>query len=272
MTTPGRISCEDARAGLWPPERPRLDGEAESEAREHVRSCSACARYFAQDRALLESLDELRRRSAPRHVRERVLDTLARARLETSASVRPAETPEHVPMRGRAAVPVLTGIASLFAILWVLASADSAPADVPGAAVAEDYVRRAVAADYLVTDDPREVARFLTRELGVQTAPLEVPGLAIESVEICLIEGRRAALVVYRKDGRRISHYLIPRPPGRTQPPTPTETAPTGGFATVPVVTWATSLIEHALVGELSVEALVELARADDSTPARGID
>ncbi len=270
MIDPKSMTCEEARAGLWPPERPRLDGEEEAAARAHVRSCSACARYFAQDRALLESLDELRQRTAPRHVRERVLDALARARLE-GAKPSPARVHETASAaakpRRAATIPVLAGLASLILVGWAVSSRGGGDLDAAGAAVAEDYMRRAVAADYLVTDDPREVSRFLTRELGVQVAPLDIDGLDVESVEICLIDGRRGALVVYRSSGRRISHYLIPRPPGRTRPPAPAETDPMGGFATVPVVTWASPTIEHALVGELTVDTLVALARSAEPRP-----
>jgi hypothetical protein len=215
--------------------------------------------YFAQDRRLLDALDELRARKAPRHVREGVLDALARARVGASRDM--IVPHPHRRRFGRtAAIAAAGSLAALAALAWGLVGTARAAAGVPGAALAEDYVRRAVAEEHLVTDDPREVAHFITRELGVQAAPLPRPVLRIEGVEICLIDGRRGALIVYRLDGRRVSHYLIPRPFGPARPPTPTHSAPTGGEATIPVVTWAAGVVEHALVGEFPTSTLLRLA------------
>ena len=80
------MDCQDARAGLWPPEKPRLVGDQVAEARAHVADCPECAEFFDQDRALLEMYDKLRSEVAPRHVRERVFDALAAARWHTRAS------------------------------------------------------------------------------------------------------------------------------------------------------------------------------------------
>lgn len=263
MTGVPQVDCAGARSGLWPPERPRLDGDAERRAREHVHHCPECVRYFAQDRQLLDALDELRARKAPRHVREGVLDTLARARLGAPDS---GPLVIAAPARRRwgrsTALATAGSIVTLGALAWGWAGTARASAGVASAALTDDYVRRAVAEDHLMTDDPREVARFVTRELGVQAGPIRRPDLEIEGVEICLIEGRRGAMIVYRLDGRRISHYLIPRPAGPARPPAPAGSAPTGGEATIPVVSWAVGVVEHALVGEFPPGTLLELARA----------
>ena len=262
MTAPTLVDCVQARSGLWPPERPRLDGQAELAAREHVRRCPACVHYFAQDRRLLEALDELRARRAPRHVREKILDTLARERTGDSAS-RPLPTParQRRPFGRRTALALFSGVGAVAAVAWGLAGTARATPGVPGAALAEDYVRRAVAEQHLVTENPREVAQFLMRELGIQAGPLPRSELHIEGVEICLIDGRRGALIVYRLEGRRVSHYLIPRALGPDRDPALAHSDPTGGVATIPVLAWASGAVEHALVGEFPVETLLRLAR-----------
>ena len=79
------MDCQDARAGLWPPEKPRLVGAQVAEARVHVANCPECTEFFNQDRALLEMYDKLRSEIAPREVRERVFDALAAARWDTRA-------------------------------------------------------------------------------------------------------------------------------------------------------------------------------------------
>jgi hypothetical protein len=217
--------------------------------------------YFAQDRRLLEALDELRARRAPLHVREKVLDTLAGERLGESASRNVPTPARQRPLGRRAALALVSGLAAVAAVAWGLAGTARATPRVPGAALAEDYVRRAVAEQHLVTEDPREVGEFLMRELGIQAGPLPRSELQIEGVEICLIDGRRGALIVYRLEGRRVSHYLIPRALGPPRAPASAHSDPTGGEATIPVVAWASGAVEHALVGQFPAETLLRLAR-----------
>ena len=79
------MDCQEARRGMWPPERPRLVGREEEAARRHVEGCADCTAYFHQDRALLEAYDRMRTEPAPLELRERVFDALARSRWEAKA-------------------------------------------------------------------------------------------------------------------------------------------------------------------------------------------
>ena len=127
---------------------------------------------------------------------------------------------------------------------------------------AEDYLRRAIAEERIVSSDVAEVSRFLTRELGRPIRPLEIAGLRLTSAEICLIEGRRGAMIQYVEDGREISHYLIPSEGTRRRAPEPASGWGSSGGAGGPaLITWATPEIEQALVGEVSQDHLMELAR-----------
>ena len=261
MTSMPPMDCHSAREGLWPPERPRLDGDAEIAARAHVRGCPDCTRYFLQDRRLLESLDALRRRRAPLAVRDRVVAALASARTrdrmaEVSATSEGTAKVRSTPWtRRRVWAGALVGIPAAA----VLALQPMSPTESPESAFAEDYLRRAVAADHLVTSDPAEVTRFLTRELGFHVAPLTAEGLRVERVEICLLDGQRGAMIVYRLDGREISHYVMPRAGAR---PRPVRVAEDGAHEMgLPVVTWATTEAEQALVGEASTDELLGIAR-----------
>ena len=81
-------------------------------------------------------------------------------------------------------------------------------------------------------------------------------------LEICLIEGRRGAMIQYVEDGREISHYLIPREGTQPRDPEPAVAWSSSGSAGGPaLITWATAEIEQALVGEVPEAHLVELAR-----------
>ena len=134
--------------------------------------------------------------------------------------------------------PIAIAASSAVIILAELRPTTPASVDDPAMFV-EDYLRRAVGQDHIVTDDPNEVRRFLQRELGMQLQPLQFAGLELERVEICLLDGRRGAMIVYRKDGAEVSHYLVPREGTEQRAPALSE-----GGGSVPVVTWSTTRLE----------------------------
>jgi hypothetical protein len=250
------MNCSEARRTLWPPEQPRLAAAEVLEARVHVQGCPSCESYFAQDRSLLEAYDRAGCERAPQELRERVFDALAR---ERSRSVVEEQARPRVSRRW-----MLTAAASLVGLLaggFAVSLRGTPDALNDGGLFAEDYLRRAVAQERIASSDPGEVSRFLTRELGRPIQPLQVAGLRLTSAEICLIEGRRGAMIKYVQDGRDISHYVIPRdgtPRRDPEPATAWSSATSGGPA---LITWATPDIEQALVGEVSVNHLMELAR-----------
>ena len=257
------MDCREAREGLWPPERPRLVGDDIAAARRHVDDCGECRDYFEQDRALLEFYDRIRDQPAPLEVRESVFEALSRARWRDADHSGAAAAKSSTLWR-LGAWPVALTAALLVVFMVEMRPKTAAPADDPTVFV-EDYLRRAVGQDHIETSDPAEVRRFLQRELGMQLQPLAFAGLALERAEICLLEGRRGAMIVYKKDGAEISHYLIPR--DGTGPRTPSVSAYSSGTAggEMPVVTWSTPRVEQALVGELTSEQLLDMARRGSS-------
>ncbi len=256
------MDCQDARAGLWPPEKPRLVGAQVAEARAHVADCPECAEFFDQDRALLEMYDRLRSETAPREVRERVFDTLAAARWDTRGSHGTAREPVGASWK-RTAVWSLVLAGSLATIGVVEFRSDVPPELADGAMFVEDYLRRAVGQDHIVTSDPDEIGRFLARELGMQLRPIRLEGLELQGAEICLLEGRRGAMIIYKKNGASISHYLVPREGAQPREPALSMDC-CGATSQTPVVTWSTRQVEQALVGEISPEELLSLARSSD--------
>jgi len=274
------MDCSKAREGLWPPERPRLVGGDVAIARAHVRDCENCRAYFEQDRALLDLYDRARRTPAPIAARERVFDALSRARWDTrgasggdagsqaaaydhgsgegNARRMSAEAIGRTLRRGGAWPTAMVAMLALVTIIEFRPTAQ-APSDDPAVFV-EDYLRRAVGQDYVETDDPVEVTRFLQRELGLSVEPLQLAGLVVARVEICLLEGRRGAMILYKKDGAEVFHYLVPREDG--VPRAPALSDPTRGAVAVemPVVTWSAGRVEQALVGEVGSEQLLRMA------------
>ena len=265
------MNCTEARYALWPPERPRLAGKAVLEARLHVESCEACQGYFEQDRLLLDVYDRVSRQRTPRRVRERVFDSLARERARTlgvpdnaDAGV-PSFTRRRFTRRGftrrRWALAAASSIAALFVVaLGSFIAERSAPQEEAGLFV-EDYLRRAVGEDRIITSDANEISRFLTRELGLPITPMEVEGLRLAGAEICLLDGRRGAMISYIEDGREISHYVVPKAGAVQRDPAVSSQLSSGNAVGPSVITWATPQVEQALVGEVAPDRLMELAK-----------
>lgn len=263
------MNCDRARELLWPPERPQLASPAILEAREHVRTCEACSDYLAQDEALVAAFRSSREIQAPPEVRERIFDALARER--TAAESRRSQSR----MLTALSVAALFALATLPAVNLLVtrpsqnsdraaegAGARGIPTD---ASFVEDFLRRAVQAEHIQTSDPTEVARFLARELDMErTIPLAFPRFDLAGAEICIVEGVRGAVVVYKRDGKVLYHYLIPKDGGNTLEPSLSAARPPewSGLVEFPaVVTWASHGIQQALVSDVSPNELLALAR-----------
>jgi hypothetical protein len=250
------MDCMRAREELWPPERPQLCEADVALAQAHLESCEECRLYFEQDRALLDVYDRVRRVRAPREVREDVFDTLARARLDeevsSSSSLRLS--------RRTGMIAVGAALAASVAVL-VTTSIDlgGAPSASDPGFFAEDYLRRAVGEDMIVSSDPQEVRRFLQRELGRSLGPMQLAGLEVERVEICLINGRRGALIVYRSADGPISHYLVPYEGLGPRDPAVADYHDGPAGTRMPLVTWSTPELEQALVGEVDPNELLRI-------------
>jgi len=258
------MDCNKARRALWPPEKPKLAETTVLKAREHVEACVECRGYFEQDRHLLDAYARVRRVQAPRRLRERVFDVLARERARSlgfSEEPAPKLTARNHEMRRWivVATAVAAGLIAGGGVLFV-----QNPADTPqeGELFVEDYLRRAVGEDRIVTSDPDEIGRFLTRELGRSIALITVEGLEVIGAEICLLDGRRGAMIQYREADRQISHYVVPRSGTEKREPALLTSSSQGLPLGAPtVITWATHEIEQALVGDATPDRLLELAR-----------
>lgn len=290
------MDCLDARAALSPEEALRLATHQVLEARRHVERCDDCQDALALDRALQKRLRALGQAQAPAEVRERVFDAVARVRAGwpdgsgRAGARRPGLAPA---LGGLAAMVMITVLGFGFGLFpgglmdpapptARLEGMRSAPGSAQASAFVEDFLRRAVQAEHIQTSDPGEVARFLTRELGIPGyMGLNLPpeDLDLQGAEICIVDGVRGAVVVYKKGGRVLYHYLIPRPGaeprapaalgmGAAPDPSPFEgpgaggpNVGTSGGGTYPsVVTWASVGMEEALVGDLSVASLLDVA------------
>ncbi len=261
------MTCAEARETLWPIRRPQLVGGRVEDARKHVEGCPACQDYLAQDEVLVAAYDRLRGTKAPRELRERVFNAIARERSGQADPLparesRVARIGGALRERARAGWAVATvGVLALASGIVITRATTIASVDASGAAFVEDYLRRAVGQEQIHSSDPATVRQWLTRELGLPLQPLVAAGLELEGAEICLLEGRRGAMILYRMGGTRISHYLVPREGVGPREPA-VGAGGTGADGMVPpLVTWSTPSVEQALVGEIGSEQLLALAR-----------
>lgn len=268
------MNCAEAREFLWPPEEPRMVDQRVLEAREHLDRCESCRDYLSLDTALLKAFRSVPPLRAPANVRERIFDALARERTAQAWVPREREVPTR---HRRGAAATFLFLAALLVLSFVslrgfihgpledrdLAGPGWSAAN--GGAFVEDFLRRAVQEEHIGTSDPAEAARFLTRQLGIPLSlPVALPGFDLSGVEVCIVEGVRGAVVMYKRDGQVLYHYLVPRARGTAQEPALSSATPPGwsGQPYPSVVIWGSEEVQQALVSDMPPEQLMEMAQA----------
>lgn len=245
--------CDRIRELLWPLDAPRPCVDGEEEARAHLDACADCREFFRRDAAIGRVLREgaLIER-APRALRERVFDALAR---ERSAAVarRPSAGARIRWPSSRAAWAAAVAAAVALAVFLLPGDGDT------GSAFAQDYLSRAVQERRVDRADSAEIATFFLREFGQRIEPRRLADARIAGAMICLIEGRRAAMVEYLAGGSVVAHYRIPLQTGSGRPILGVRTESDGG---VQAVRWSDDRFEHALVSELPEPKLERIARS----------
>jgi len=280
------MNCEQAREQLWPLERPKVADDATLAARRHLESCRDCEEFFAMDRALQERLRAIRLPPAPASVRERVFDALA---AERGSTPRPGHQSAESPGRtSRAARPrrwarsfnrwAVGAAAASVAVLgvWALANQFAATSDTPGpdgpagdlfigaeAGAMEEFVRRASQEERLVSSNAAQVAEFLHQRVGIRIDPLGFDGFELVAGEVCVVDDKRGAVLVYERNGQMLYHYVFEHGAAEARAPALSESAPLRwSGSTVPsVVIWSDGIQDQALVGDVTPHAILALAR-----------
>ncbi|MDX1395367.1 MAG: hypothetical protein R3195_13345 [Gemmatimonadota bacterium] len=246
-------SCDETRRTLWPLDRPREAAEDEAEAREHLDACPACRAFFARDAAVSRAIAARGIPvAAPEALRLRLRELLA-----SSPAPGAATAARRRPRATRQAVRALPWVAAaVFAGLAVgLARTDS---NLEGM-YAQDFVARTVETPAVQQPDVQAVSAYFMRELGVSVAPVVLDASPLRRATICVIDGKRAALVEYEIDGYAVAHYRVPMTgAGPRRPRAPGATDENG----VCVYRWSDTRFEHALVSTMPEDRLVALAEA----------
>jgi hypothetical protein len=245
------MDCGKARRLLWPTGGPRELTPALEAAQRHLATCSACQAFEADMRRLATQIgDQAPREIAPPEVRERLFGAVAGAR---AAPDRGGIRSRRRALAAAAVVLVLVGLATAD---WRAHRNDAVGAL---AALADDHMR-AIGGDGLASADTAAVAEWLRARLPFAVHVPVMPDLQLRGARLCLMDGRRGAVVEYRTlTGEPVSYYVVPAPEGRAATVGPdVQRASRAGYH---VVGWTEPGLLHALVANLPESRLVELAR-----------
>ena len=260
------MDCRETRRVLWPADILRVSDADVERALEHAETCEGCGKFLEQDRRVARLIhDAVPRVRTPRELRERLYTALARERAgpATARATGRRRTGRWLAVGAL----IVAGVALSATGHWLVGLGRAAP---PAAAFAEDYLRRVVEQQELQSTDRQEIASFFAREIGVNVPPPAVPEYEVERATICLMNGRRGGVVEYRADGRQFSYYVLPLGRGgaglRGGVDVRLVASDGGWFPAVGrerglgVATWWDGKYQHALVGNLPVGELKQLA------------
>lgn len=244
------VSCGQARRLLWPDEGPRsVTAEVEA-AEQHAAGCDECRLFLEEMRRLARLTHDLAPRpQAPREVRDRLFQAVARARTGMPGSSTSAT-------RRWAALAVVAMLIVGVAVEWGWRT-ELRPDPVAG--LVDDHVR-ATRGDGLVSGDSVLVSRWLAARLPFAMDVPDLPSLTLRGARLCVIKGQRGGVVEYSADGRSVSYFVVPDWHSTASPPVSGELhrAKREGYH---IVSWREPGLVHALVGDLAEARLVELAR-----------
>jgi hypothetical protein len=245
------LACGTARRLLWPDASPQALTPEREAAEAHLVSCEPCQRFIVEMRLSATATREgAPKPSAPVEVRERLFTVLARERARIGVAARPP--------RPHALGWTVVALAVAGAAVWTVTV--RSPSSVQElTAIAEDHVR-ALQGEALDTADPVAIETWLRARVSFAVHVPRLPGAALEGARLCLLGGRRGAVVRFRLEGEPLSYYVMAEGTGGA------DQSDAAAFreetdAGYNVVAWRRDGLIHALVGALPRERLAGLAR-----------
>lgn len=250
------MQCGKARRLLWPDDGPKVVGPGLEEAQAHLEACTECQRFLDDMRAIGERVRALAPRpKAPAAVRERLFTALARER----AALPPPPGRSRGAFKRGATVVAAAALVLLSALPWWTSRQGGPPASrTPMAAIVEDHAR-ALLDESIHTGDANAIEDWLAARIPFSVRIPEIPNAALEGARLCLLDGKRGAVLHFRIDNRPVSYYIMPADRNDTSPPDPAafRHEAEAGYR---VVAWRDAGLIHALVGDLPRERLSALA------------
>ncbi len=202
-------------------------------------------------RAIGEAIrDAAPRDEAPVDVRGRLFSVIARAR----AGTQPTRALRRASWTIAAAVlaALLVGGAAVERLLR------DAPAN-PISAIVQEHAR-ALADTRLASGDEAEVTRWIGAQVDFAMYVPSLPGARLVGARLCVIDGRRGAVIDYDVNGVPVSYFVVPEGTGSADASRPArfDSAVRAGYR---VVSWRAPGLLHAMVGNLPEGRLAALAK-----------
>ena len=244
------MTCGRARRLLWPDAGPRKVTREIEQARAHVSGCELCKRFLEDMRVMAERIRlGVARQEAPADVRNRLFEALARAR-----TVPPGRWPA-----GRRIAMGLSA-ALLAAAAWVGVAMLRQRGDSAGQSlgVLTEEHRRTLGSYGVMSSDSSQVAAWLATRLSFAVEVPLFPGAQLKGARLFVVGQRTGAIMEYALDGRALSYYVFPALEPVSAEPRDIRVTSRNGYR---IAVWQEPGIEHALVGDLSADTILALAR-----------
>lgn len=255
------VRCEQALERLWPLTEPGgIDSPELAAARDHLQRCSDCQAFFRRDATLGRRLRDLR--SARTIELPEACRAALRMQLMGDADATDSDSgsdPDVKSIRSirnqrwRAWSAAAAAIALLAGGLVISRSIEAPLSD---GAFTADFMLAGLPAIESGDLTPTQVMAFYAEQFGDRMDPARMLDARVTRVAVCIVGGRRGAMVEYELGGERLVYYQIPVGNGRAA-----SDLRTGREDGLNVARWGDDRSEHVLVSALPIENLEEYAQ-----------
>lgn len=205
------MDCGKARKILYGADRLGPASPEVVKAQGHRQGCPGCQAFFADEEALAGFLRERSPRiAAPPHLREKVLEEIAKTRAPSRVPVASTVVRARVPRRVRAAllVLVMTGLALLAGITGYQGLTRSWQERIV-AALIEDHVRFRPGAYEIASSRADQVEAWFSGKVDFAVQAPRFDQAELLGGRLCYLSGKKGALLSYRAHGALLSFYIL---------------------------------------------------------------
>jgi anti-sigma factor RsiW len=187
------MNCELARRQIGLNPGPRSHSDATDAAWDHLGSCGECQAFYAAQTRLATRLADLRRTTAPEHLRA-----------EISAALSHSQAPRRGRRWGWLAVAVT---ATAFAVVGHQQSRTGDVLAAPLARIARSQLELSTSVN---ATDIRVVEKWIERQIGYRVEVPDIANASLVGARISNVGGQKSALVVYLSRGMPVTYFALP--------------------------------------------------------------
>lgn len=218
--------------------------DSRAAAERHAEECPRCRLFINESEEGAKLLKDSLSVAPSVALRERLFDAVANARTRTGKARR---FPYVIP------AVIAASVAGLL-LGYSLTSRPGSEAMI--ASIVADHAITA-ADDHLKSSDPIEIEAWLAARVAHAVMVPALSGGRVVGARICATPQGRGAVVEYEIDGRRVSYFILPPPPGGPAD-AGVRVAGAKGFS---IAHWRDRGLVHVFVGALPSARVMELAQ-----------